>query len=99
MMDREDFEHRMKEEHYSVDNPTASEVAEDWLNNVNTEYELRSFTDEQQAECYRELIAEIASFEFDHDLTIFENHSRFYMSIKDKLEAQLVEAAKDAGFN
>lgn len=99
-MNREQWDDRMKTEH-ETEHPSASDIAEDWLNNVNTEYELKSFTDEEQAECYRELIALIASFEFDHELEggILANHSRFYMSIKDKLEAQIKGAAEQEGFN
>jgi hypothetical protein len=44
--------------------PYASEVANDIVNNVRTQYDFsdwRSFDDDKQAECFRELVAEVAA--------------------------------------
>lgn len=85
-----------------VDTPTALDVANDIMNNVLTEYDIttwKSSTDAEMADGFRDIIAIIAAFKLDRNLSVLENRSFLLFEIQDYCERFLTEAAKSEGFN
>lgn len=100
-MNREDWDERMKEPRDEV-KPLASDVANDIMNDVLTEYDItiwKTLTDAEMADGFRDIIAIIAAFKFDHDLPVLENRSTLLFEIQDYCERFLTEVAKQEGYN
>lgn len=95
-----DLDDRMKDDHDEA-KPLASDVANDIMNNVLTEYDIttwKTLTDAEMAEAFRDIIGIIAAFKFDHELAVLENRSTLLFEIQDYLDTVLTEWARKEGY-
>lgn len=88
------------EDDCDTDNPTASEIAEDIMKDVTSEYDVNDFlTIDEQAKLLRELIGIYASYKFHPELSSLKNRSELLSLLAEEIEASLTNAAKVKGYN
>lgn len=99
-MNNEEWQDRMKDDRDEV-KMSAADVSNDIMNNVLTEYDITTWKMldvEELADGFRDIIAIIAAFKFDHDLPVLENRSTLLFEIQDYCERFLTNAAIDEGY-
>lgn len=100
-MYNEDLDERMKDDQDEV-KPSSSDVANDIMNNVLTEYDITTWKMldiEELADGFRDIIGIIAAFKYDQKMPILENRSTLLFEIQDYCERFLKNAAIDEGYN
>lgn len=81
--------------------PYASEVADDILSNVNTEFDLCDWSasdDAEQAELLRELITIIASYKYERALSSLENSAERLSRVEAVLQTAIEGWAVKEGY-